>query len=127
VAPPVAIDWSNPMPRFQGGDGRRLRHARGRGRAVRAGREVNRSKSPEVAGLLKALGACLGLLQDDPRGSCRPARAGRGRHRGADRRARAPPRRPRTSPRPTASARQLLAQGIVLKDSAAGTTWEAAQ
>ncbi len=29
--------------------------------------EVNRGKSPQVAGLLKALGGCLGLLQGDPK------------------------------------------------------------
>ena len=29
--------------------------------------EVNRSKSPQVAGLLKALGGCLGILQGEPR------------------------------------------------------------
>ena len=30
--------------------------------------EVNKTKSEELAGLLKALGACLGLLQGDPKG-----------------------------------------------------------
>jgi len=37
------------------------------------------------------------------------------------------PKRPRTSLKLTRFAKNLLAQGIVLKDSAAGTTWEVAQ
>ena len=89
--------------------------------------EVNRGKSPEVAGLLKALGAHLGLLQDDPEAFLK---AGAGLDAAAIRRrsprAR-PPRRRRTSPRPIASGASCWPRASCLKDSAAGTTWEAAQ
>ena len=68
VAPAeVAIDWAEPhAARFKAA----MDEDFGTPEAVAvlfdlAG-EVNRSKSPELAGLLKALGACLGLLQDDP-------------------------------------------------------------
>ena len=87
--------------------------------------EVNRSKSPQLAGLLKALGGMLGLLQDDPAGFLK---AGVALDRGEiesliAQRARA------KAARDFAAAdrirQDLLARGIVLKDSAAGTTWEA--
>jgi cysteinyl-tRNA synthetase len=84
--------------------------------------EVNRSKSPEVAGLLKALGpawAAAGRAAEVSAGRCRR----RGCHRSAD------CRRAGQAAKNWAEAdrirKELLEQGIVLKDSA-GTTWEAA-
>ena len=89
--------------------------------------EVNKTKSAALAGLLKALGSCLGLLQGDPKvflqsgaeldegailaliGQRASAKAGKD-FAEADR-----------------IRKELLARGIVLKDSAAGTTWEVAQ
>ena len=89
--------------------------------------EVNRSKSPEVAGLLKALGASLGLLQDDPQ---KFLQAGtQGVDAGAIEAqiaARAAAKAAKDWAEADRIRKDLLAQGIVLKDSAAGTTWEAA-
>ncbi|WP_353235836.1 cysteine--tRNA ligase [Diaphorobacter ruginosibacter] len=90
--------------------------------------EVNRGKSPESAGLLKALGGVIGLLQADPQGFLQAGAAGLD---GAAIEARIAERAAAKAARNWAEAdrirKELLEQGIVLKDSAAGTTWEAAQ
>jgi cysteinyl-tRNA synthetase len=86
--------------------------------------EVNRSQSPELAGLLRALGACLGLLQADPKVFLQ-AGARLGESAILERIAR---RSAAKASRDFALAdgirQELLAQGIVLKDSATGTSWE---
>lgn len=89
--------------------------------------EVNRTRSARTAGLLKALGGCLGLLQGDPGAFLRQGV----RLDGAEIEARIAARAAAKAAKNFAEADrirgELLAQGIVLKDSAAGTTWEAAQ
>ena len=88
--------------------------------------EVNKTRSAELAGLLKALGACLGLLQGDPKvflqagaeldeATIQSLIAARAQAKAAKNFAEADRIR-----------QDLLAKGIVLKDSAAGTSWEAA-
>ncbi|ROZ75805.1 cysteine--tRNA ligase [Ramlibacter sp. WS9] len=88
--------------------------------------EVNRTKSPQHAGLLKALGGTLGILQGDPKAFLRAGTqldeatidgliAQRAAAKSAKDFAKADQIR-----------KDLLAQGIVLKDSPTGTTWEAA-
>ncbi|WP_287802664.1 cysteine--tRNA ligase [Diaphorobacter sp.] len=89
--------------------------------------EVNRSKSPAAAGLLKALGRHLGLLQADPQDFLK---AGAGLDEAAIQAqiaARAAAKAAKNFAEADRIRNDLLAQGIVLKDSAAGTTWEAAQ
>ncbi|MDO8320578.1 cysteine--tRNA ligase [Rhodoferax sp.] len=89
--------------------------------------EVNRTRSGALAGLLKALGACLGLLQENPLAFLQSgvvlddpmiqqkiverlqAKAAKN-FAEADR-----------------IRQELLALGIVLKDTTSGTTWEAAK
>jgi cysteinyl-tRNA synthetase len=89
--------------------------------------EINRSKSAPLAALLKGLGDCLGLLQQEPK-SYLQAGAGVSEERIASLIAeRAAAKAAKDFARADAVRKELLAQGIVLKDSAAGTTWEVAQ
>ena len=90
--------------------------------------EVNRSQSAQAAGLLKALGGYLGLLQGNPQSFLQ---AGVAALDGAAIEVQIAARAAAKAAKNWAEAdrirKELLEQGIVLKDSAAGTTWEAAQ
>ncbi|NML17390.1 cysteine--tRNA ligase [Azohydromonas caseinilytica] len=85
--------------------------------------EVNRNRSVEAATLLKALGATLGLLQQSPRaflqggGVLDEAKV----QQLIERRAEA--KKARDFATADAIRRELTEQGIVLQDSAQGTTW----
>ena len=89
--------------------------------------EVNKTRSAELAGLLKALAQCLGLLQGEPRAFLQ-AGAKLDEAAIAERIAqRAAAKAAKNFAEADRIRNHLLAHGIVLKDSAAGTTWEAAQ
>jgi cysteinyl-tRNA synthetase len=88
--------------------------------------EVNKTGSAESAGLLKALGACLGLLQGNPDDFLQ---AGVGLDEAAiqtliEQRAQA--KQTKNFALADSIRKNLLSQGIVLKDSPTDTTWEAA-
>ncbi|MDR2325946.1 MAG: cysteine--tRNA ligase [Acidovorax sp.] len=129
AAADVAIDWSNPYAaRFKAAMDEDFGTPEAVAVLFELAAEVNRNKSPEVAGLLKALGGVLGLLQDDPQQFLQAGATGMD----------AAAIEVQIAARATAKAEKnwaeadrirkaLLEQGIVLKDSAAGTTWEAAQ
>jgi len=129
VAPAEAvIDWANPYAaRFKTA----MDEDFGTPEAVAVlfdlASEVNRSKSPMLAGLLKTLAACLGLLQGDPKAFLQ---AGAGLDDGAIQSLiaqRAAAKAAKDFALADSIRKELLAQGIVLKDSPAGTTWEAVQ
>jgi cysteinyl-tRNA synthetase len=89
--------------------------------------EVNRSSDPRLAGLLKALGACVGLLQNDPKAFLQ---AGSKLDEVAIKQRIAERAAAKTAKNFAEADRirqDLLALGIVLKDSAAGTSWETAK
>jgi len=106
--------------------------------------DVNRRRSPQAAGLLKALGGCLGLLQGKPsdflKGRIVQVEGASVFAAGKPTASNAlsePQIQEQIAARAAAKANKnyaeadriraaLLAQGIVLKDSATGTTWEAA-
>jgi len=91
--------------------------------------EVNRSHSSERAGLLKALGAVLGLLQEQPRAFLQAGSGAAGLDEAAIQaqiQARAAAKAAKNWAEADRIRKELLEQGIVLKDSAAGTSWERA-
>ncbi|WP_332740338.1 cysteine--tRNA ligase [Hydrogenophaga sp.] len=90
--------------------------------------EVNRSKDPAVAGLLRTLGGTLGLLQADP---ATYLQAGAGPSGGLDEAfiatqiaARVAAKQAKDFAEADRIRKVLLEQGVVLKDSPTGTTWE---
>jgi len=89
--------------------------------------EVNRTKSAEAAGLLKALGACLGLLQAEPQGFLQAGTTLDEATIQAMIQQRAEAKRAKNFAEADRIRSELLAKGIVLKDSPSGTTWTSAQ
>ena len=89
--------------------------------------EVNKSRSAELAGLLKALGACLGLLQVQPDEFLRAGVGVSDEEIQVLISERAQAKRDRDFARADQIRQGLLAVGVVLKDSASGTSWEACQ
>jgi cysteinyl-tRNA synthetase len=88
--------------------------------------ECNRSRSPETAALLRALAATLGVLQQAPRSFLQAALVAGGLDEAGIERliaARAAAKAARNFAEADAIRKELAAQGIELKDSAAGTTW----
>jgi cysteinyl-tRNA synthetase len=125
----VSIDWANPYAaRFKAA----MDEDFGTPEAVAvlfdlAG-EVNRSKSAELAGLMKALAGTIGLLRGDPKAFLQAGAEG-----GLDEtaiatqiEARAAAKAAKNYAEADRIRKALLEQGIVLKDSPTGTTWERA-
>jgi cysteinyl-tRNA synthetase len=87
--------------------------------------EVNRTRSAALAGLLKALGGCLGLLQLNP---AEFLQAGATMDEATIQALiveRANAKAAKNFQEADRIRQDLLRQGIVLKDAASGTTWEA--
>jgi cysteinyl-tRNA synthetase len=129
VAPAeVAIDWNHPAAaRFKAAMDEDFGTPEAVAVLFELAAEVNRSKSAETAGLLKALAGCLGLLQGDPQAFLQ---AGTSEMEAGAIEAQIAARAAAKAAKDWAEAdrirKALLEQGIVLKDSPAGTTWEAA-
>ncbi|WP_396432880.1 cysteine--tRNA ligase [Limnohabitans sp.] len=89
--------------------------------------EVNRSGSAERSGLLKSLGGVLGLLQTDPTAYLQAGARLDDAAIQQQIQARADAKKAKNFAEADRIRNALLTQGIVLKDSATGTAWEAAQ
>lgn len=128
VAPqPMAIDWSEPhAARFKAAMDNDFGTPEAVAVLFELAAEVNRTRSAGLAGLLKALGGTLGILQGEPKAFLR---AGASLDEATIQRLigeRAAAKAARNFPEADRIRKELLEQGIVLKDSPTGTTWEAA-
>ena len=124
-APVAAIDWQQPhAQRFQAA----MNEDFGTSEAVAVlfdlASEVNRHLSAELSGLLKALGGVLGLLQQVPQAFLQTGVALSEADIQAQIQARAQAKKDRDFATADRIRQELAAQGVVLKDSPTGTTWE---
>jgi len=127
AADAVVIDWTNPFAtRFQAA----MNEDFGTPEAVAVlfdlASEVNRSQSGALAGLLKALGGVLGLLQGDPQSFLQSGSVLDDAAIQLQIQARAAAKLAKNFAEADRIRQELLAQGIALKDTPTGTTWEAA-
>jgi cysteinyl-tRNA synthetase len=126
--PLASIDWSDPFAaRFKAA----MDEDFGTPEAVAVlfdlASEVNRSSNPQLAGLLKALGACVGLLQNDPKAFLQFGATfdeSMVKQKIAER---ASAKAAKNFAQADRIRQELLTLGIVLKDSTSGTTWETAK
>ena len=123
----VSIDWAQPQAaRFQAAMDEDFGTPEAVSVLFELAGDVNKTRSPELSGLLKALGGTLGLLQGDPKAFLQ---AGAGLDEAAIQGLigeRAAAKASKNFAEADRIRKVLLDQGVVLKDSAAGTTWERA-
>jgi cysteinyl-tRNA synthetase len=122
---PVELDWRDPFAaRFKAAMDEDFGTPEAVAVLFELAGEVNRSKSRQLAGLLRALGAILGLLQDDPAAFLQAGAQVAGDEIDALVAQRSAAKAARNFGEADRIRQELLARGIVLKDSPTGTTWE---
>ena len=124
-AQPQAIDWANPWAaRFKAAMDEDFGTPEAVAVLFELASEVNRSQSGALSGLLRSLGGLLGLLQQAPRAFLQGGQADAALDIDALIAARAAAKAAKNFAEADRIRHDLLAQGIVLKDSPTGTTWE---
>ena len=124
---PVQIDWASAVPaRFKAVMDNDFATPEAVAVLFELAGEVNRSGSAQTAGLLKALGGVLGILQGDPQAFLQAGAGVNEAHITEQISARAAAKAAKNFAEADRIRKELLEQGIVLKDSPTGTTWEAA-
>jgi cysteinyl-tRNA synthetase len=128
VAPAaVTIDWDEPhAARFKAAMNEDFGTPEAVAVLFELASEVNRTQSAQTAGLLKALGGVLGLLQAEPQSFLQGGESADEGAIQAQIAARAAAKAAKNFAEADRIRNELLSQGIVLKDSPTGTTWERA-
>ena len=137
----VTIDWANPYAaRFRAAMDEDFATPAAVAVLFELANEVNTSRSAELAGLLKGLGECLGLLQQDPWKYLQRSVIALEAHVKAVATVtgnlqvisiddliaeRAVAKQSKDFAKADQIRKDLLVRGIILKDSPTGTTWEA--
>jgi cysteinyl-tRNA synthetase len=124
----VSIDWADPLAaRFKAAMDEDFGTPEAVAVLFELASDVNRTGSAERSGLLKSLGGLLGLLRTDPTVYLQSGAGLDDAAIQAQIQARADAKKAKNFAEADRIRNDLLAQGIVLKDAAAGTTWESAQ
>ena len=123
--PLLAIDWSHPFAaRFKAAMDEDFGTPEAVAVLFELATEVNKTHEPQLAGLLRALGGCLGLLQGDPKVFLQIGATLDEASIATSIAQRAAAKAAKDFTEADRIRQHLLAQGIVLKDSATGTSWE---
>ncbi len=131
VAPASAIEWGQPIPkRFGEAMDDDFNTPEAMAVLFELANDLNRTRLPETAGLLKALAGTLGLLQRDPNEYLQGAPAGDAalaiEEIDALIAARAAAKQGRNYAEADRIRQQLLDAGVQLEDTAQGTVWRRA-
>jgi cysteinyl-tRNA synthetase len=132
VAPPSdgndVIDWTHPTAaRFKAAMDEDFGTPEAVSVLFELASEVNKTGSTALASLLKALAGCLGLLQNSPQAFLQAGASLNAAAIESQISKRAQAKASKDFALADSIRQALLAQGIVLKDSASGTTWEVVQ
>lgn len=130
LAPPselTSIDWADPYAaRFKAAMDEDFGTPEAIAVLFELAGEVNRTKNPSQSALLKALGATLGMLQSSPKDFLQAGATVDAATIEQLIAERAQAKKDKNFARADEIRADLLAQGVILKDSPQGTTWEMA-